>query len=24
DTHRLVYAVSGDDLVLVACRYHYE
>ncbi len=22
--HRLVYAVDGDDLVIVACRYHYE
>ncbi|WP_281783109.1 Txe/YoeB family addiction module toxin [Sinimarinibacterium flocculans] len=24
DTHRLVYAVSGEDLAIVACRYHYE
>lgn len=22
--HRLVYAVDGDDLVVIACRYHYE
>jgi toxin YoeB len=24
ETHRLVYAVSGDDLAIVACRYHYR
>jgi toxin YoeB len=24
DTHRLVYTVEGDDLAIVACRYHYE
>ncbi len=24
DTHRLVYTVEDDDLVVVACRYHYE
>jgi toxin YoeB len=24
DTHRLVYAVQGDDLAIVACRYHYD
>jgi toxin YoeB len=24
DEHRLVYMVSGADLVIVACRYHYE
>ena len=24
DTHRLVYSVSGGDLVIIACRYHYE
>lgn len=24
DTHRLVYAVEGEDLAIVACRYHYE
>jgi len=24
DTHRLVYAIQTDDLVVVACRYHYE
>lgn len=24
DTHRLVYAVAADDLVIIACRYHYE
>jgi toxin YoeB len=23
DEHRLAYAVKGDDLVIVACRYHY-
>lgn len=23
DTNRLVYCVDGDDLVLIACRYHY-
>jgi toxin YoeB len=23
DEHRLVYAVKGEDLVIVACRYHY-
>ena len=23
DTHRLVYRVDGDDLVVIACRYHY-
>ncbi|QLA15263.1 Txe/YoeB family addiction module toxin [Desulfolutivibrio sulfoxidireducens] len=22
--HRLIYGVSGDDLVIVACRYHYS
>jgi toxin YoeB len=24
DTHRLVYAIKGDDLEIVACRYHYD
>lgn len=24
DTHRLVYAVKDQDLVVIACRYHYE
>jgi toxin YoeB len=24
DAHRLVYAVASDDLVIIACRYHYE
>lgn len=24
DTHRLVYAVKEQDLVVIACRYHYE
>jgi len=24
DSHRLVYAVGGDDLAVVSCRYHYE
>ena len=23
DTHRLVYAVSGDEIRIVACRFHY-
>jgi toxin YoeB len=24
DAHRLVYAVAKDDLVIIACRYHYQ
>ena len=24
DTHRLVYTVKGSDLIIIACRYHYE
>ena len=24
DTHRLVYTVEHEALVIVACRYHYE
>ena len=24
DTNRLVYCVDGDDLVIIACRYHYD
>jgi toxin YoeB len=24
DTHRLVYAVDGAALVVIACRYHYQ
>lgn len=24
DTHRLVYTVNNNDLVIIACRYHYE
>ena len=24
ETHRLVYTVDGDDLAIIACRYHYE
>ena len=24
DAHRLVYCVDGVDLVIIACRYHYE
>jgi toxin YoeB len=24
ETHRLVYAVERDDLVIIACRYHYD
>ncbi len=23
DTHRLVYAVDANDIVIVQCRYHY-
>ncbi|HDL8052210.1 TPA: Txe/YoeB family addiction module toxin [Yersinia enterocolitica] len=23
EEHRLVYEVSGDDLLIAACRYHY-
>jgi toxin YoeB len=24
DEHRLVYSIIGEDLVIVACRFHYE
>ena len=24
EAHRLVYTTTGDDLVIIACRYHYE
>ncbi len=24
DAHRLVYAVADNDLVIIACRYHYQ
>jgi toxin YoeB len=24
DTHRLVYTVQGNDLAIIACRYHYD
>lgn len=24
DTHRLVYCVDGEFLVIIACRYHYQ
>ena len=24
DTHRLVYCVDGNYLVVIACRYHYQ
>ena len=24
DTHRLVYCVEGESLVVIACRYHYQ
>lgn len=24
DTHRLAYAVKGQELAIIACRYHYE
>jgi len=24
EAHRLVYAVEGGDLAVIACRYHYE
>ena len=23
EEHRLVYAVKGDDIVIIQCRYHY-
>jgi toxin YoeB len=23
DEHRLVYGVTGTDLVIISCRYHY-
>lgn len=23
EEHRLVYAIAGNDLVVIACRYHY-
>lgn len=24
DEHRLVYGMAGQDLVIIACRYHYQ
>ena len=24
DTHRLVYAIESEQIVIIACRYHYE
>ena len=24
DVHRLVYAIEEDQLVIIACRYHYQ
>ena len=24
DTNRLVYAVDGNQLIIISCRYHYE
>ena len=24
DVHRLVYAIEKDQIILIACRYHYE
>ncbi|MBU3620965.1 Txe/YoeB family addiction module toxin [Polynucleobacter sp. CS-Odin-A6] len=24
DVHRLVYAIEKDQLVIIACRYHYQ
>ena len=24
DEHRLIYKVTGDDIRIAACRYHYE
>lgn len=24
DTHRLIYCVNAGDLVVIACRYHYQ
>jgi toxin YoeB len=24
DSHRLVYAIEKDQIIVIACRYHYE
>ena len=24
DVHRLVYAIEKDQIIIIACRYHYE
>lgn len=24
DTHRLVYAIESEQIIIIACRYHYE
>ena len=24
DTNRLIYAIDGDQLTIISCRYHYE
>lgn len=24
DTHRLVYAVSDESIIVIACRFHYD
>lgn len=24
DEHRLVYSVAKDEIIIIACRYHYE
>lgn len=24
DTHRLVYKVSEEDVIIISCKYHYE
>jgi toxin YoeB len=24
EANRLIYRVDGDDLVVIACRYHYD
>jgi toxin YoeB len=24
DEHRLIYRVKGDDVIIIACRYHYQ
>jgi toxin YoeB len=24
DAHRLIYRATGDDLIIIACRFHYD